>query len=401
MANIVCLNRKISPSFTKSRRSLTIALLSIFSTAFLVNQVVLAESATEPTGFAPGSAPASAATTAPRKLIIPDGFKAVVVNRRSAICPAADETWVHDALAQAGAGTQPSTRPADLLAHLKDQQDQFETNLSSSLALPDKQVTVDFVNQRLLPLVSQLGRMRVQVVYLVATQDELKALVRAGWDSAQFHYDEANDKVTFNGSMVVSPDGVDGESILPKIYQAGESTESRVARLGAEVSQTEATVEAMIARQSLSAVQVEIANFISRSTLKPLKLNLSQDWFAAGVSSYYSTFFVAELSGANAVDLIRRMGHPDPRNPVASTAIDMLRPTNPSLLKPDEVGAYGDAFRRRSLAIVSSLIDRAGPDAVSKTIAAIRANPPADGPALVSLVQKCTGVDLSSDLAPE
>jgi hypothetical protein len=334
-------------------------------------------------------------------MALPDGFARVVVADRIAICPVTEQAWVHAALTQAAPGTQPSTGPSDLLARLKERQASLVAQMSQQLELPDKQQLATFVVDTLLPLADRLNRLRAKLVYLVITRDDLKRLVLGGWDSAQFHYNRVADKIAFNGNVDVSIDGADGESIVPAIYAASESVNARIANFGAAVRRTETGVAGMIARESESTLQLTLAKFIAQEAIKPLKLNLNQDWFSAGVVGNLSSGFMATISGADAREMVQMLAHPDPRNPVSLTSIDLMNPTKPADLRPENAAAYGDAFRRRSVGVVASIVDRAGPDSLSKILTAIRSTPPADGPALVQLINKTTGLDLTNDLSAQ
>jgi hypothetical protein len=53
------------------------------------------------------------------------------------------------------------------------------------------------------------------------------------------------------------------------------------------------------------------------------------------------------------------------------------------------------------VAAVNRWAKEKGDASLTKVLAAVRANKPADGAALVKLIQEQTGVDLSKDLAPQ
>jgi hypothetical protein len=62
---------------------------------------------------------------------------------------------------------------------------------------------------------------------------------------------------------------------------------------------------------------------------------------------------------------------------------------------------YVQAMRRKAVAAVNRWAKEKGDASLTKVLAAVRANKPADGAALVKLIQEQTGVDLSKDLAPQ
>ena len=154
----------------------------------------------------------------------------------------------------------------------------------------------------------------------------------------------------------------------------------------------------MISREAQSSIQMSFAKFIAETAIAPLHFKLDQSWFSAGVLGELSSEYTAAISGARAEDIVRAIARPDPNNPVTAGSIDLANPIAPDQLRPEIAGAYGDAFRRRSIAVVGAWVHIAGPDAISKTFAAIHSTPPADDAALLALIHKTTGVDLASQL---
>jgi hypothetical protein len=67
-------------------------------------------------------------------------------------------------------------------------------------------------------------------------------------------------------------------------------------------------------------------------------------------------------------------------------------------MRPEWVPAYREAYRVKSARVVRAWVDKSGESAVSLTLAAMRASPPADGPALVKLIARTTGVDLTDEV---
>jgi hypothetical protein len=355
---------------------------------------------TQPVSASSKASPTSSPTSAPAHVVtLPPGFVRVVVGDRQAMCEAADADWVRQCLGHAPAGTQPSTRPADLLSHLQSQKESLAAEITDELDLKDKQKSVNFVSETLLPLVERLNRLRVKLIYLVITKQDLKRLVQTGWGSDQFHYNRVADKIAFDGIVDISLDGVDGESIVPAPFLATDPPEARMANLSEVVGRTEAGVGDMISRESQSAVQLSLAKFTVEAGLVPLNLKLDQDWFSAGVVGDLSSEFAAVVTGNQPEDIIKKLAQPDPNNPVSFDSIDLAHPIPPDQIRPQMADAYADAFRRRGVAVVDAWVQKAGPDAISKTLAAMHQNPPADDAALLALIRKTTGVDLTAQLA--
>jgi hypothetical protein len=385
-----CHNRYIRYGFTSL--AATLVFVGLFH-----NRAIFAGN--PPPSVPPTSAPAT--SPAARIVSLPDGFIRLTVGDRTAMCEPADQNWVRDCLTHAPPGTQPSTRPSDLLANLNKSQNALEAQITTQLDLKDPEPARKFLADTLIPLTDHLNRLRVKVIYMVVTKEDLKRLVIAGWGSDQFHYNRIADKIAFDGIVDVSLDGADGESIVPAPYQPTESTDARAAALRENIGRTEAGVSRMISREAQSSIQMAFANFITQTALAPLHFKLDQNWFCAGVVGYLSSQFMAQVSGAQPDDIVRAIARSDPENPVSSSSIDLANPIPPDQLRPEIAGAYADAFRRRSVAIVAAWVHTAGPDAIQKTLTAIHNAMPSDGPALVALIHKTTGIDLSSELSPQ
>jgi hypothetical protein len=349
-----------------------------------------------------GTAPTTSQAVPPANVIaLPPGFVRLVVGDRTAMCQPAEQTWVHDVLASAPPGTQPSTQPADLLITLRARKESLAAKICSDLDLKDKHTATAFISDTLLPLAERLSRLRVNTIYLVATKSDIKRLVMGGWDATQFHYNRVADKIAYNGMVDVSLDGATGESVVPAPYLAEDSIPTRSAGLREDIGRTEAGIGQVISEEAFSRIQLVIAKFIAQAALAPLHFKLDADWFSAGVVGDLSSEYIAAISGADPADIVNAIARPDPANPVAAASIDLANPIPPDQLRPGLAGAYGDAFRRRSIAVVAAWLQKAGPDAISKTFAALHASPPTDGPALLELIRKTTRVDLADELPPQ
>jgi hypothetical protein len=84
-----------------------------------------------------------------------------------------------------------------------------------------------------------------------------------------------------------------------------------------------------------------------------------------------------------------------PANPIPTSAVDLLHPLNISDMRQDMLPAYFDAVRRKSGRVIQAMVDKSGDAAIAKSIAAIRDKKPADGAALVKLVQDASGLDVT------
>jgi hypothetical protein len=91
----------------------------------------------------------------------------------------------------------------------------------------------------------------------------------------------------------------------------------------------------------------------------------------------------------------------DPRFPVSAKAIDLTHPVEEAAMRPIAVPYYNQALRRKAMTVVVKWIEKGGEPSITKVIVAMRAKPPADGVALIKLIQDTTGIDLAKDVAPQ
>jgi hypothetical protein len=134
--------------------------------------------------------------------------------------------------------------------------------------------------------------------------------------------------------------------------------------------------------------------------MDPLGLKADQAWLALGVTGFLAARYSAPIIGVQQDELIAAMTADRRRNTIRAATIDLLHPTPASNLREQYVPLYLDAMRRKSTLVVQDWVAQAGDDAIPKTLAALRQTKPADGPALLKLIQQTTGVDLSQNLAP-
>jgi hypothetical protein len=81
------------------------------------------------------------------------------------------------------------------------------------------------------------------------------------------------------------------------------------------------------------------------------------------------------------------------------SAINLLKPADLKLMRPEAVGLYLDTLRRKSARAIEYLVEQGGGDgAIAKAVSALRDKKPGDGPALVKEIQDATKVDLTPAL---
>jgi hypothetical protein len=350
---------------------------------------------------ADATAPAAAPTSAPappRKVTIPTGFKVVTVNNRKAICEPADEAWVATALGKAQATTRPSTRPTQIVAKLMEQRTPLLQQLARDLALADLTAPAAQYDKDLVAAEKSLEAYKPDVYYLVITPDRLAAIIKAGWSDPHFYYNRAADSVQFNPAGSMPLDRPQDDVLFPAPYDTDDAPEKRGDGLAATVGSTEALMLAYLEIKGRTTVGATFAQMANEYGVKPLALKEDQQWFGLGIASILSAKYAAAITQEQAADLMDTLTMEHPANPLKTSAIDLLRPQDPNLMRDEAKPAYYDAVRRKSARAVRELMDKGGEQALPKAIMEIRTSKPADGPALVEAIKKATGVDLTPKL---
>ncbi|MEO6437413.1 MAG: hypothetical protein ABIP55_16840 [Tepidisphaeraceae bacterium] len=347
---------------------------------------------------APVSQPASKPATQPRyQMTVPPGFKLLTINGRKIVVEPADEGWVTTALGKVAATTKPSTQPAQLLARLGEKRSALLTQLAKDLALADLTSAAATYDNELTKSIRQLDDYRPPVFYLVITPERLAEIMRNGWSDQRFYYNRAADAVTFNPAGALNIDRLD-DVVFPAIYDPKETAEKKAENLTVALGATEASVAASVdirARQSIGAT---LAQLVHAQALEPLKLNEDQTWFALGVASWYSAKYAAEITGEKREDLNNLLTFEHPANPLKTSAIDLLHPTDLSTMREEALPAYFDTVRRKSTRAIKFLVEKGKDDAIAKSLVLIRDKKPLDGPTLVKAIQDATTVDVTPQL---
>lgn len=365
-----------------------------------------------PAGAAPAqttrpSAAATAPSTAPaaRKVVtVPPGFKLVVEGGRNVICQEGDEAWVRQVVSDKTPTSRPSTMPSDMVERISGIREILGRRIATDLALSDPAAGAKFVDERLIPLLTAAANYRPPVFYLVTTKDQLReAVIKHNWSdpAGRYHYNRAADQVAIPTQLQLSMDGETDDQVLAVIYAPEDTLAARSDLLKRLMLDTETQLNYFMSARSLFAAQMEMLNFISQSTLEPLKLTRDdQQWFAVGVAGVLSARYLALVNGSQPDSFLLAMTQDDRRNPVRSATVNLLSPMNPADMRPVARPAYADAVRRKATAVAKSWLDRAGEQALPKVISAVRAAPPADGAALVKIIAAQSGIDLTADLQP-
>lgn len=342
--------------------------------------------------------------TAParRTVVVPPGFKLIVDGHRNALCQEGDEAWVRQALADQTPTTRPTTMPVNLLERVTEQRDVLVERMTADMALPDPAPARSMFDDDLIPLLRRAADFHPPIFYLVATRDALRQIVQGGWTDPQnrYHFNRAAGQVSIDTRLTLSIDGAGDDQVLAVLYEPTDDLISRRERLLRELRGVEGQLAFELSNRALLATQLQFVNFITRNAVEPMNLPREQQWFGVGMIGVLSARYLATVSGAPVEVILGNMIAEDRRNPVRPSTVDLLNPMDLQQLREQARPAYATAMQRKSTAVVKSWLDRAGPSALPRVITAMRANPPADGPALVRLIAEQTGIDLTPELRP-
>jgi hypothetical protein len=348
---------------------------------------------------APATTPASQPTSRPRYVMsVPPGFHKVESGFRVVLCEPADDAWVKQAIANTPPTTMPTTMPTDVADKLKERRSILIARIAGDLSLKETKLVEDLIDKTLIPQVQKLGELQPPIFYLVATRDRIKQLLKAGWTDPHMRYNRMADDVDFRPDLRLTDDRPMDDMVMPVIYPPESTPEQRIKALEQTLRFNENAVLDAFSRRGQLITQLSIIEFIQKQALEPLKLKDDQQWLGLGMQAVLSVKYMHDLLGVNEKELLDRMMRDDPRNPVRPDAIDLLHPADRNQMKREWVPLYGDAFRVKSARVVRAWSEKCGESAVATTLAAIRANPPADGPALLKLINVTTGVDLAKEV---
>jgi hypothetical protein len=374
-------------------------MIRLFAATTIVLSLAIARGTQgQPTQPAPSTSPVER-----KALTVPPGFRLIAEGDRRVLCQEGDEAWVRQALADKTPTTRPTTMPSDLAERLRASRKELIERLTADLALTDNAAAAKFVDDQLIPLLADAAKYRPPVYYLVTTRDTLREIVKNGWSDPtnRYHYNRAADQVAIPTQLQLSMEGESDDQVLAVLHTPEQDLTARRELLTRLMLDTESQLNYFLSARALFLTQMELLEFIGRSTIEPLSLGRDdQQWFGVGVSGVLSARYLALINGSAPDSFLPAMTQDDRRNPVRSATVNLLNPMNPADMRSAARPAYADAVRRKSTAVVKSWLDRAGDAALPKVIAAIRAAPPVDGAALVKLVAAQTGIDLTADLQP-
>ncbi len=335
-------------------------------------------------------------TERPRHQVqIPPGFEKVELGGRTALAEPADTSWVRQQLD----AMKPTSRPSvvgDMLTQVKQKRDALVKVLAYDLGADVKAVGAAYDAD----VVGQLQKMydlHPPILYLVTSRDKVKQLLLAGWQDPNFYYNRIAGATVVSGNVAIKTDGPMDDAVVPALYNANATNDEKLKALTDAVAQSEGDLVKFLDARSKPTVSTGIATLVHDIGLKDIDLKDDQRWFMLGVPIVLASKYGGTLTGNP--DLLKAMTSDNPQNPLRFTSIDLLHPPALSSMNPEAIPYYFDTARRKSAAAISRLIDEGGAGVIGKILAAIRTQKPADGPALVKLIQDQTGVDLTKDLS--
>ena len=339
--------------------------------------------------------------TRPRHVAqVPPGFERLELDGRTFFVMPAEEAWLRRAVAEMTPATMPTTMPADLVANLRARRATLRQRMVFDTGIAPADVD-EYLDQRLTVFLSRMEGLRPPIIYLVASPQQVKGAMKAGWTDPRYRYNRAADDVNFSTTVNLTLDEGGDDMVLPLFFADEEAPEARQKRVAAEMRAAEGSILSAVSQRAQSMMMVAMVELISAKVLDPLGLKADQEWFGVGVAGVLGAKYVAILTGMSEARLLNEMTRPIPANPMRPTSLDLLRPTNIEDVRPEWMEAYTDAYRRRAMMVVWRLLAQAGEGAIAKVIAAMKQAPPADGPALVQLIKDVTGVDLTNELRPK
>ncbi|HEY7117389.1 MAG TPA: hypothetical protein VH475_12430 [Tepidisphaeraceae bacterium] len=352
-------------------------------------------------GAAPAQ-PASTAPTAPRyTLVMPPGFEKVTVGAHIAICQPNDVEWVKKSLAEVKPATRPTTMPADLLKRVTENRPAVVKQMVADFALADDKEPNRLFDEKLLPTLTRLDQLKPPVYFLVCTREKLRELTSGGWGEPRFHYNRVAGEVSIDDHVYLSIERPMDDAVLIGYYAEKDPIEHRIRALAAATQKLDADLLRMIAEQSQPLVFNLTAQHLGEHYLEPLKLRRDQQWLALGVAGYFAAKYAGQLTPYAKEQWLKDVTFENPRYPVSARGIDLTRPAEESTLRPVAIPFYTQAMRRKSIGVVAKWAQKSGDASVTKVLAAVGANKPTDGAALLKLVKDLTGEDLTKDLGAQ
>jgi hypothetical protein len=349
----------------------------------------------------PPAAPAPKADApAPRVVaVIPPGYEKVTVAGHTALAEPNDVAWVKQALTDTKPPAKNGVTSADMIQTLVDKRAALTKQMVTDLALPDDKAVNEFLDTKVISTLKKLEELRPPIFYLVITQDKLRDLTKTGWGEPRYHYNGVANAAAVDDSLPYSIDKPMDDTILPAFYNDKDAADVRAKNLAAGLQNFDANLAANGARQANPAIFNLFVGFIQEKQIDPLKLKRDQSWLGSGVANFLAAKYTAVVTGVDKNRMLQELTSEPNLFPVSARSVDLAHPLDEASMKATVVPYYTVSMQRKATAVVAVWVDQAGEAAIPRTLTALRAKMPADGAALVKVIQDVTGADLSKYLA--
>ncbi len=345
--------------------------------------------------------PAAAPATRPvYTLLMPPGMETVTVGPYTAICPPPYKELVRKGLAQITPATRPTTMASDILKNLAASRKLVQDEMVADFNLPAAQVA-DFLENTLKPALEKVSQFHSTSYIIVASQDEMIALMRGGWHAPLFHYNPLANHVFYSPSVPVTSGVAQDDVVLWNEVKPGESDADTIAGMNLQMHNFEGGFQYVAGQVALLEVRRQLIQFLSEKVVKPLSIPDTEQWFTFGILGVMGSKYGAIITGSSRASMVAAFSSDDPNAAVQSGPLDLLHEFDSRVIKPQYQPLYLEAVSRKGTAVVEKLVESAGDSCILKILTAIRAKMPADGTELVAVIKSQTGVDLTNDLSPK
>ncbi|HUB25010.1 MAG TPA: hypothetical protein VL992_06240 [Tepidisphaeraceae bacterium] len=336
----------------------------------------------------------------PYVVLIPPGMKLVQVGDKGALCSPAIEDAVRQGLENVGPATRPSTMPTDLLTRLASQRSSLIAEMKSDLNVPED-VSAAFIDGKLKKAIQEMAAINPRCYVFVGSEDELNAAEKAGWHAPLFYYNRLADRTFFKPQVVISTQSKPDDIVVWSEPTPDNSPASVTDSVAKAMRQLDDGLQENISRSAMGAIDLVIQEFIADNVARPLKLPTGEQWFGRGVIMAMGIKYTSEITGIWRASLQNELAAERGSHFILASQLDLLNGFDPSSIKPEYLPYYDDAVSRKASRVIESLTAKAGDEAVGKILTALKSGLPPDNLALVALITKLTGVDVTNDLLPQ
>lgn len=342
---------------------------------------------------------------APKPVDVPPGYEKVSDKGFNILCEPNDKAWVTKALEQYKAQDRIKGGPADMLKAFATNRPVLVKQMVADLSAADDKAINQFLDEKIVATLQKLDTLKVPVYYLVTTPEKLARLTENGWGEPKFHYNRVAKAAAFDDNLNISIDQPMDDQIRVAFYNdskdSKETNEDRSKGLASYLAQQDAGIYAALAQQAPGATLGLFTTWLDEKQVAPLGFKRDQDWFRWGVVNYLAAKYAAIVTDLPRDNYLNALLTENNMTPVRAHTIDLLKPIDKAKLRDILQPHYEAALQRKGLAVVKYWVEKAGEAELPKTLAAIKAKKPADGDALVKLIDETTKVDLSKAMAAQ